>query len=66
MGSIQDHTATCCRLSWMLIPGPIVSRLQVQCDEHWRQLDLGSVACGNSTLFLEELRRNRDWSLVHC
>jgi len=26
-----------------LIPGPIVSRLQVQCDEHWRQLDLGSV-----------------------
>ena len=28
-------------------------------DETCR-MDLGSVACGNSTLFLEELRRNRD------
>ena len=36
------------RLHWMLIPGPIVSRLQVQCDEHWRQLDLGSVSTGYS------------------
>mgnify|MGYP005722235591 CR=1 FL=1 len=34
------------RASQGLIPGPIVSRLQVQCDEHWRQLDLGSVSTG--------------------
>jgi len=26
-GSTQDHTATCCRLSWVLIPGPLMRLL---------------------------------------
>jgi hypothetical protein len=40
MGSTQDHTATCGRLSWVLIPGPF-------CRWWWKCLrDLGSVHAG--------------------
>jgi len=30
MGLTQDHTATCCRLSWVLIPGPNMASPLVQ------------------------------------